>query len=97
MKHKIKQIWYFTHWLLKDIFKNIQFFPTYGLTVFIAVISILFVDDLTGKHIIALVAMSMFAVCVGCVFNWIIIQPLKYKYEQYKQEQRDLLTIIKGD
>ena len=97
MTHKIKQIWYFVLWLIKDIVKNIQFWPTYGVVIFLSSITSSMVDDMTGKYIAAMVIGSVFTICVIYTLKWLIFDPIRRKYEQYKKEQYDLLTTIKGD
>lgn len=92
----IPKICYFILWLTKDICKNIKFWPTYSVVMILSSITSNIVDDITGKYIAAMVIGSLSTVCVIYTLKWLIFHPIRRKYEQYKQEQYDLLTTIKG-
>lgn len=97
MKHKIKQLSYFIIWLIADTRKNISFWPVYLTLIAISIPSMAMTDNETSKLIAGCILLSILLVSFSYMILWCIINPIKYKYEQYKQEQRDLLKTIKGD
>jgi len=97
MTHNIKKIWYFIIWLIADIRKNISFWPVYLTLVGISIPSMMMTDKETSKLIAGCILLSILLISFLYMILWCIINPIKYKYEQYKQEQRDLLKTIKGD
>ena len=97
MKHNIKKIWYFIIWLIADIRKNISFWPIYLTLIGTSIPAMSMTDKETSKLIAAFMLLSILLIAFSYMILWCIINPIKYKYEQYKQEQRDLLNTIKGD
>lgn len=96
MNYKFKQLIYFIKWLLADIRNNISFWPIYFGSVLLSTSMSIIIGDEIGKFIMKIVIISCLLVMVYGFIVIFIVMPLKFKYAEYKQEQRDLLSTIKG-
>lgn len=96
MKQKLKELWYFAQWLIKDISSSLSFWNVYFTLLMLSVFVIILVDDYTAK-VIFLVDLLILILTLGILaFNFCIVQPLRNKYQEYKQEQRELFDKIKN-
>lgn len=93
MNQQIKEFCYFIRWLIIDFCKNIDLLQIYIIAQICAIIAIMVTDTNTNKLILIGMLVSMFVMLLVDL----VIKPIRNKYREYKQERKNLLTVIKGD
>ena len=88
MKHKLKEIWYFTQWL----FKRIDWWFVLWLTMMVISIATWFAPDYIAIPLSVINIMYFIGLCIYVL----IYKPLLNAYAKYKQEQLDLFNTIKN-
>jgi hypothetical protein len=89
MKSKIKNIWCFIIWLFNDIKLQHYFVP---VNTFLIIVSFM-VPTPYSTYILLYILIAY----TSCALYLLIYLPLKYSYKKFKDEQREIFKIIKGD
>lgn len=93
MKHKFLEIWYFLQWMIKKLS-----WTSPNTIVFLLTILILLEIFLPHPYDrgLSLIMVSLLF-CSGLIlgFKWFIYDPLSSMYQEYKQEQQQLLEKIR--
>jgi len=87
MKQKIKEAWYFVHWLIKDI----KLVNVMSLIVLFASWSIWALPDQYALP----VAVFVIIYAIGLFLYLVVYKTLQYQYGKYKDEQREIFNNIK--
>lgn len=88
MKQTLKEAWYFSRWLIKQI----DWWFVLWIIVLIMTSIVWFVPDNIALILCAILMVYYF--CFAVYF--LIYKPLKNAYGRYKQEQLDIFNIIKN-